>query len=374
MDFRDSLLSSYDYELNPKLIAQVPVEPRHSARLLMVEDASINYLASKHLKVWDLQEELLPGDLLVVNDTRVVKARVRVIRSGGGYAELLLLEPCGEGNWLCLARPAKRLRPGDILFLEADKQTSIQLKVICNHEIKGGKIVQFPKQYVDRETIEGLLDVYGEVPLPPYIDNQESVEPDRYQTRYAFRPGAVAAPTAGLHLSDELLQIFNSRGVELVRVTLHIGIGTFRPLDQESLEDLKLHSEWVEVTEEVVDAIQACRLRGGRVIAVGTTSVRALEGAFLAGEKCLKPFQGDVDLVIKPGYKFGVVDALLTNFHLPKSSLLLLVSALIGRERLLALYAEAIERQYRFFSYGDAMWISPKAVLPDARFQLSDGS
>ncbi len=374
-DPKDLQLSSYDYALDLKRIAQKPVEPRHEARLLIVDDNKAdNLVAARHAKVWDWQDELQPGDLLVLNDTRVLKARLRVRRSGGGLAELLLLEPLGEGKWLCLGRPAKRMRPGDLLWLEALEQDPIELQVLENDFASGGRIVQFPSCFFDRNNIEELLERYGEVPLPPYIEGHTSSDAERYQTRYAVHPGAVAAPTAGLHLSDELLKNLEIKGVSQAKVTLHIGLGTFRPLEIENLKDLKLHSEWVEVREEVVEAVELCRCRGGRIIAVGTTSVRALEGACIAGKGRLKPFKGRVDLVIKPGYRFGVVDGLLTNFHLPKSSLMLLVSALIGRKRLLALYEEAIKRQYRFYSYGDAMWIKPSAVITSARPQNQEGS
>ncbi|KZR70568.1 S-adenosylmethionine:tRNA ribosyltransferase-isomerase [Prochlorococcus marinus str. MIT 1313] len=367
LDPRDSLLSSYDYPLDPERIAQRPVEPRHAARLLIVQPLGMKPPIARHAEVWDWQEELRAGDLLVINDTRVLKARLRVRRSGGGLAELLVLEPRGEGRWLCLGRPAKRLRPADQLWLEALGEEPIALQVISKDSDSGGRIVQFPSHYANAEQLELLLERYGEVPLPPYIQRHDPSDSERYQTRYASRPGAVAAPTAGLHLSDELLEALKQRGVILTSVTLHVGLGTFRPLETEDLRHLQLHSEWVEVRDEVVEAVMACRARAGRVIAVGTTSVRALEGAALAGGGFLQSFCGPVDLVIQPGYRFAVVDGLLTNFHLPKSSLLLLVSAMVGRERLLALYAEAIEHQYRFFSYGDAMWIDPEAVLPAAR-------
>ncbi len=362
-DPRDYLLSSYDYALDPKCIAQIPVEPRHSARLLIVPKIGDDSSLARHVKVWDWQNELSAGDLVVLNDTRVLKARLRVRRTGGGLSELLLIEPLGEARWLCLARPAKRLKPGDYLWMEALEQDPIRLQVVGNHAASGGRIVQFPSDYVDRESIEVLLDRYGEVPLPPYIHRQNSDDKEeRYQTLFATRPGAVAAPTAGLHLSDELLKGLTQKGVKQATVTLHVGLGTFRPVEKENLGDLQLHSEWVEVRQSTVSAVESCRTSGGKVFAVGTTSVRALEGAFCAGGGRLRPFRGPVDLVIKPGYRFGVVNGLLTNFHLPKSSLLLLVSALVGREKLLALYQEAIERQYRFYSYGDAMWIGPEAI------------
>ena len=360
-DPRDLQLSSYDYPLPPERIAQAPVEPRHSARLLMVPPQGEPSTDAAHGQVWDLLEQLKPGDLLVVNDTRVLKARLAVRRSGGGLSELLVLEPRGEGRWLCLARPAKRMRPGDRLTIDG---TSISLTVLAEDPSSGGRVVQFPSDCRDAETIEGLLNDVGEVPLPPYIERHDPSDSQRYQTRYADRPGAVAAPTAGLHFSDELLAGLQKKGVDLARITLHVGLGTFRPVETEDLTALELHSEWVDVSPAVVESVQACR---GRVIAVGTTSVRALEGAAQAHGGVLKPYTGPVDLVIQPGYQFKVIQALLTNFHLPKSSLLLLVSALIGRETLLKLYAEAIERSYRFFSYGDAMWIDAAAVQPHAR-------
>ena len=363
-DPRDLQLSSYDYPLPPERIAQAPVEPRHSARLLMVPPQGEPSTDAAHGQVWDLLEQLQPGDLLVVNDTRVLKARLAVRRSGGGLSELLVLEPRGEGRWLCLARPAKRMRPGDSLTIDG---TSISLKVLAEDPASGGRVVQFPSNCRDAETIEALLNDVGEVPLPPYIERHDPSDSQRYQTRYADRPGAVAAPTAGLHFSDQLLAGLQQKGVGLARITLHVGLGTFRPVETEDLRDLSLHSEWVEVTPDLVAQVETCRRRGGRVIAVGTTSVRALEGAAAASGGMLQPLKGPVDLVIQPGFRFAVVQGLLTNFHLPKSSLLLLVSALIGRQRLLDLYEIAIEEAYRFYSYGDAMWIAPDSVLPEAR-------
>jgi len=358
----DTQLSSYDYLLPEELIAQRPWEPRHGARMLAVGPGE----GAQHQTVWQLQEQLRAGDLLVVNNTRVLRARLRAQRPSGGAVELLVLEPLGEGRWLCLAKPAKRLRAGDGLELMADGEPPLALQVLGSDAATGGRILQFPPEALGAVEMEPLLLRYGAIPLPPYIHSHDPSDNQRYQTRYATKPGAVAAPTAGLHLSDELLTAIQARGVELATVTLHVGLGTFRPLETEDLSQLQLHSEWVEVSPELVAAVAACRARGGRVIAVGTTSVRSLEAvAALNGGK-LVPHQGPVNLVIKPGYRFAVVQGLLTNFHLPRSSLLLLVSALIGRQRLLALYGEAIEQKYRFFSYGDAMWIPPAAVLPGA--------
>jgi S-adenosylmethionine:tRNA ribosyltransferase-isomerase len=373
----DLKLSSYDFQLPQERIAQRPVEPRHSARLLAVGTCPAAGTSARvgpdcrHLRVWDLQQELQPGDLLVVNDTRVLRARLEARRPSGGAVELLVLEPwtgsgAAAGQWLCLARPGKRLHPGDGLEVVAEGQPPLPVTVVARDGETGGRVIQFPPECDNAAALEPLLVRYGAIPLPPYIHEHDDSDNDRYQTRYAARPGAVAAPTAGLHLSDELLAAIRGRGVEIATTTLHVGLGTFRPVETEDLRGLELHSEWVEVSEALVAAVQACRARGGRVIAIGTTSVRSLEGvaALHGGE--LKPHTGPVNLVIQPGFRFAVVQGLLTNFHLPRSSLLLLVSALIGRQRLLALYAEAIKQQYRFFSYGDAMWIPPEAVLPPA--------
>ena len=407
IDPRDLLLSSYDFELPERCIAQRPVEPRHAARLLAVDAPSPEVAAAhgpcRHLNVWDLAEDLSPGDLLVVNDTRVLKARLRARRASGGAVELLVLEPAaltgsgsvplpqdsgetrreaescpggeagdpasalGPSDWLCLARPAKRLRPGDVVQLEHPGQPPLELPIVAADGQTGGRVVRFPSDCTSPEAIEALLARYGEMPLPPYIHEHDASDEERYQTRYAERPGSVAAPTAGLHLSDALLTRLRERGVEIAAVTLHVGLGTFRPVDQEDLRGLELHSEWVQVRPEAVEAVRACRERGGRVIAVGTTSVRTLEAVAALHGGALRPHTGPVTLVIQPGHRFAVVQGLLTNFHLPRSSLLLLVSALIGRRRLLALYEQAKAEGYRFFSYGDAMWIAPEAVLLQAR-------
>lgn len=379
-DPADLLLSSYDFDLPRERVAQRPVEPRHAARLLAVEREGQGQAPfARHLSVWDLQRELRPGDLMVVNDTRVLRARLEARRPSGGAVELLVLEPwqppaqgrqglaeAGPGRWLCLARPARKLKAGDWLEVVARGQPALPVQVLEEDPDTGGRIVQFPRDCGDAAALEPLLMRYGAIPLPPYIEQHDSSDNDRYQTTYAARPGAVAAPTAGLHLSEALLAAIRARGVELATTTLHVGLGTFRPVETEDLNQLELHSEWVEVTEELVTAVAACRARGGRVIAIGTTSVRSLEAVAQLHDGELRPHTGPVNLVIQPGYRFTVVQGLLTNFHLPRSSLLLLVSALLGRRRLLDLYAEAIRRNYRFFSYGDAMWIPPEAVLPAA--------
>jgi S-adenosylmethionine:tRNA ribosyltransferase-isomerase len=365
-DPADRRLSSYVFDLPEACIAQRPVEPRHAARLLMVGPHDGPPEGCHHGQVWDLADVLRPGDLLVVNDTRVLRARLQVQRPSGGRAELLVLEPRDDDLWLCLARPAKRLRPGQQVLLQAPGQPPLTLTVVGEDPATGGRLVRFPPGHGDAASLEPLLQRYGEVPLPPYIQQHDPADSERYQTRFASRPGAVAAPTAGLHLSDALLARLQDRGVERASVTLHVGLGTFRPLEEDDLTDLTLHQEWVELRPELVAAVEACQRRGGRVIAVGTTSVRSLEGVAALHGGCLQPHCGPVDLVIQPGFRFAVVQGMLTNFHLPRSSLLLLVSALIGRERLLKLYGLARDDGYRFFSYGDAMWIPPEAVLPDA--------
>jgi S-adenosylmethionine:tRNA ribosyltransferase-isomerase len=386
-DPADLSLSSYSYDLPESSIAQRPVEPRHAARMLVVPpcspSAAEESAAPRHLTVWDLQDDLRPGDLLVVNNTRVLRARLQARRPSGGEVELLVLEPAGlatpleapfdpaPSDWLCLARPARRLRPGEVLQLERADQPPVLLEIVAVDRASGGRVVRFPPDCTCPEAIEALLERYGEMPLPPYIRQHDPSDRERYQTRFASRPGAVAAPTAGLHLSDELLAALEARGVQRACLTLHVGLGTFRPVESEDLRQLTLHSEWVEVSEELVAAVEACRRRGGRVIAIGTTSVRSLEGVAALHGGRLVPFAGPVNLVIQPGFRFSVVQGLLTNFHLPKSSLLLLVSALIGRRQLLALYGEAMATGYRFFSYGDAMWIAPEAVLPSARPTMS---
>jgi len=320
-----------------------------------------------HQTVWELQQLLKPGDLLVVNNTRVLKARLQARRASGGAVELLVLEPVEDSDWLCLAKPAKRLKPGEILQMEHPGQPPQPLEIVAIDAETGGRVVRFPAECTTPEAIEALLARYGEIPLPPYIHQHSSEDDSRYQTRYASRPGAVAAPTAGLHLSDALLEALEARGVQRTTVTLHVGLGTFRPVETEDLTQLELHSEWVEVSAAAVEAVAQCRARGGRVIAVGTTSVRSLEAVAQLHGGELQPHAGPVNLVIQPGYRFAVVQGLLTNFHLPKSSLLLLVSALVGRRRLLDLYEEAKAEGYRFFSYGDAMWIAPESVLESAR-------
>ena len=291
-DPADQRLSSYVFDLPEAFIAQRPVEPRHGARLLAVDPAEP--AGCRHLTVWDLQHQLRAGDLLVVNNTRVLKARLQVRRASGGQVELLVLEPVAGSDWLCLARPAKRLKPGELLQLEHPGQPAVALEVIAVDAASGGRVVRFPQPCTTPEAIEALLARYGTMPLPPYIQQHSDDDDSRYQTLYASRPGAVAAPTAGLHLSDALLEAIRARGVAIAETTLHVGLGTFRPVDTEDLTQLELHSEWVEVSPALVEAVRACRARGGRVIAVGTTSVRSLEAVAQLHGGVLQPHTGPV--------------------------------------------------------------------------------
>ena len=338
-------LDDFDYQLPPELIAQQAV-PRGESRLLVVGERG----RRRHRGIADLPELLAPGDLLVVNDSRVLPARLFARRQpGGGRVELLLVERLGPRRWTALARPGRRLRPGSRLETEGE----------LGLEIEG----------VDQEglfTLRGdrplmpVLERHGHVPLPPYIDRpDEPGDRERYQTVYARVPGSIAAPTAGLHFDDRLLAALDDRGVEVCGLTLHVGPGTFQPLRGRSLEEHRMAAERFEVTPRAAQQVAAARRRGGRVVAVGTTAVRTLE-TVAAGDGLIAPGSGRTGLFIRPGHRFRVVDLLLTNFHLPRSTLLLLVCALGGRERVLAAYREAVAEGYRFYSYGDAMLVGPE--------------
>ncbi|ACK69908.1 S-adenosylmethionine/tRNA-ribosyltransferase-isomerase [Gloeothece citriformis PCC 7424] len=362
----DRLLSSYDYQLPSELIAQTPVVPRDSSRLLIV-DSLTTY---SHSVFRDLGKWLLPGDLLVFNNTRVIPARLYGRKVTGSPVEILLLEEKSNLCWLALVKPGKRFKIGsEIEFYSSiaqgeNQEVVLKAKVLERDETTGGRLLQFELKS-DRSFWE-LLEQIGEIPFPPYISSSDA-KASQYQTVYAQKSGAVAAPTAGLHFTNELLESLLSQGIDQAHVTLHVGVGTFRPVEVEDITQHLMHTEWVEVPEATVQKIEATKARGGRVIAVGTTVVRSLEGAAKETQppdgKYLLPFRGKTDLFIYPGYSWGVVDGLITNFHLPKSSLLMLVSALIGRERLLSLYQVAIEERYRFYSFGDAMLILPSAVI-----------
>lgn len=354
----DQQLSSYDYELPEELIAQTPAVPRDSSRLLVIDSP----LTQIHTHFYQLPEWLLPGDLLVLNNTETLRARLYGHKTTGAQVEVLLLEEGAKNCWLALVKPGKRFQVGGEIIFDAPEgmasEVPLKAKVIATDEATGGRWLQFliPPEL----SFQSLLASYGEVPLPPYITSKES-DASQYQTVYAKRPGAVAAPTAGLHFTEELLQRLQDKGIQTAYVTLHVGVGTFRPVEVENIKTHQMHSEWVDVSLETVRKIEETKAAGGRIIAVGTTTVRSLEGAAQASEGKLAPFCGKTELFIYPGYRFCVVEGLITNFHLPRSSLLMLVSALIGRPRLLDLYAEAIAQRYRFYSFGDAMLILPSA-------------
>ncbi|GAB4547364.1 MAG: tRNA preQ1(34) S-adenosylmethionine ribosyltransferase-isomerase QueA [Pleurocapsa sp.] len=356
----DFLLSNYDYQLPEKLIAQSPAVPRDSSRLLVVNSLKCHV----HSIFRNLTEWLLPGDLLVLNNTRVIPARLYGTKTTGAPVEILLLEERGNNCWLALVKPGKRFKQdAEIIFRPANNQTwqnnfQLKAKVVGRDEATGGRLLQF--ELPSEKSLWQFLEEFGEVPLPPYITSNSTDYGDRYQTVFARKLGAVAAPTAGLHFTEELLQKLQQHGVAQTYITLHVGVGTFRPVEADNITDHAMHQEWIEVSEETVEKIRATKARGGRVIAVGTTATRALEGAAKASHNSLEAFRGKTDLFIYPGYQWQVVDGLITNFHLPGSSLLMLVSALIGRQRLLDLYQDAIAQEYRFYSFGDAMLILPQ--------------
>ena len=353
----DRLLSAYDYQLPEEQIAQTAAVPRDSARLLVINDQTQH---SHHI-FRELPNLLKSGDLLVLNNTRVLPARLYGRKPNGTSVEVLLLEEQQTNQWLALVKPGRRLKPGSkILFtpLHSDCSISLSAIVVASDEATRGRVIQF--EVSGSQSLLEVLNQFGQLPLPPYITDSDS-QPEQYQTVYADRLGAVAAPTAGLHFTPELLDRLQQKGVEQSFVTLHVGVGTFRPVETEDITHHQMHGEWVEVSPETVEQIRHTQDRGGRVIAVGTTSVRSLEAAAQTGE--IQPYCGKTSLFIYPGYRWRVVEGLITNFHLPKSSLLMLVSALIGRERLLKLYQDAIEHHYRFYSFGDAMIILPEAKI-----------
>lgn len=357
---QDLQLSSYHYQLLQSHIAQSPAVPRDSSRLLIV-DSPFNCV---HAKFRDLGDWLKSGDLLVLNNTRVIPARLYGRKATGSQVEVLLIEEKTNNCWLALVKPGKRFKLGakitfDRVVPSPNLDFSLQATVVGRDEATGGRILQF--ELPSGQSLWQYLADYGQLPLPPYITNSESAD-DRYQTVYGSQPGAIAAPTAGLHFTPELLAQLREEGIEQTYITLHVGVGTFRPVEAEQITNHAMHQEWIEVDEQTVAKIRETKERGGRVIAVGTTATRALEGTVKESQSgTLQPFRGKTDLFIYPGYQWQIVDGLITNFHLPGSSLLMLVSALIGRERLLSLYQEAIALNYRFYSFGDAMLILPQA-------------
>ncbi|BCL34930.1 tRNA preQ1(34) S-adenosylmethionine ribosyltransferase-isomerase QueA [Nostoc sp. MS1] len=373
----DFSLAGYDYELPPDRIAQNPAVPRDSSRLLVVNSQTTGKetLPLHHI-FRELPDILRPGDLLIMNNTKVIPARLFGRKTSGAEVEILLLEERKFNCWLALVKPGKRFKKGTQINFErletGDRRVggddiekssssllslSLTATVLETDEATGGRLLQF--DLPEGQSLVQVLDQFGEIPLPPYITASQAAD-EQYQTVYAEQPGAIAAPTAGLHFTPELLENLRDRNINQAFITLHVGVGTFRPVEVEDVATHQMHEEWIEVPAATVEQIKATKAAGGRIIAVGTTVVRALEGAAVSGE--LQAFCGKTDLFIYPGYKWQVVEGLITNFHLPRSSLLMLVSALIGRERLLNIYQEAIASGYRFYSFGDAMLILPEGV------------
>lgn len=337
------LRSDFHYDLPQELIAQAPLRERRASRLLVLDGGSGT--VDDRLFA-DLPELVRPGDLLVFNDTRVLPARVIGRKPTGGRVELLLERLLGPRSALVHLQASKKPAPGSHVELPGGARARV-----------GGRRAELTEIELDRNVV-AFFEAHGQTPLPPYIARMpDEADRERYQTVFARAPGAVAAPTAGLHFDSALLDLLAARGVDRTFVTLHVGAGTFAPVRTERVEDHELHAEWLEVTAATCAAVERCRARGGRVVAVGTTSVRALETAARGGK--VTPVAGDSRLYIYPGFEFRVVDAMVTNFHLPESSLLMLVCAFAGREQTLAAYRHAVAQRYRFFSYGDAMLVTP---------------
>jgi S-adenosylmethionine:tRNA ribosyltransferase-isomerase len=337
----EASLSSYSYDLPTELIAQTPIEPRDAARLLVL-DRSLGRV--EHRRVRDLPTLLRTGDLIVANRSRVLPSRLIGRKQGsGGRVELLLLRPLDDRAWEALVG-GRRVGTGQLI------EIGESLSVEVGDATDAGRVVRFP---AGSDPLQ-MIHRYGHAPLPPYIHDYAG-DPNRYQTVYAREEGSAAAPTAGLHFTPELLQAVSDAGIGWGTVLLHVGLDTFKPMTDEDVAQHRIHREWIEVTDELVQRVAATKAAGGRVVAVGTTTVRALEHAARSGE--LQPYRGEADLFIAPGFRFRVVDVLLTNFHMPHSSLLLLVSAFAGREPILRAYEEAVRQRYRFLSFGDAMLI-----------------
>lgn len=338
-------VSDFDYELPEELIAQDPLEKRSESRL-MVLDKETGKVTHKHF--YDISEYINEGDCLVINNTRVIPARLYGSKEGTNAAiEILLLKRIDANTWECLTRPGKKARVGArIIFGEG-----ILVGEIVDIVEEGNRLIRFEYDGI----FEEILDKLGEMPLPPYITHKLK-DKNRYQTVYAKYDGSAAAPTAGLHFTPELIQELRDKGIKIAEVTLHVGLGTFRPVKVENVLEHHMHSEYYEINKEACDIINSTKESGGRVISVGTTSTRTIESA--ADENgYLTPKKGNTDIFIYPGYEFKVIDSLITNFHLPESTLIMLVSALAGRENVLSAYEEAVKEKYRFFSFGDAMLI-----------------
>jgi S-adenosylmethionine:tRNA ribosyltransferase-isomerase len=343
-----SRTADYGFELPPELIAQHPAERRDQSRLLVLHRSTGQV---EHRAFADVVDLVRPGDAMVLNESRVFPARLRGVRPGGGGAEVLLLNPASTADdrtWRALVRPGAKLKPGRTLEIGADLTVEI-LETLAD----GNRLVRIHSPL----TLDEALQRHGEVPLPPYVRREATAEDrSRYQTVYARERGSVAAPTAGLHFTPALLAAIEARGVAIARLVLHVGIGTFRPVEVDDPAEHRMHAEWYRVSEEAAATVNRARAGGGAVWAVGTTSVRTLETA-ADPDGHIRSGEGWTDIFIRPPYRFRAVDRLLTNFHLPRSTLIMLVAALAGREATLAAYREAVEHRYRFFSYGDAMAI-----------------
>lgn len=350
----DRLLTSYLYDLPPELIAQTPVVPRDHSKLLVVEPVNKSLNPHSHRQFFEIADLLRSGDLLVFNNTKVIPARLHGYKDSGAKIEVLLLTEQAPNTWLALVKPGRKILVGSKLIFPAVGLPDLVAEVIDRDAPSGGRILRF--LVPENKPLLEILDSYGEIPFPPYVTASEATA-EQYQTVYAQDPGSVAAPTAGLHFTPELLQELLDRGINQATVTLHVGIGTFRPVTAADITQHEMHGEWLTVGAEAVAQILAAKAQGGRVFAVGTTTVRCLETAAQDGE--IRPYSGQTKIFIYPGYAWRLVDGLITNFHLPGSSLMMLVGALIGRRRLLDLYEIAIGKGYRFYSFGDAMLILP---------------
>lgn len=336
--------SDFDFYLPEELIAQTPLEKRDTSRLLHL-DKQTGEIEHKHF--YDIKQYLHEGDCLVLNDSRVLPARLIGARSTGGTVELVLLRDLGDNRWECLSRPGRKTKLGQELVFGNGELTAVVEEVTLG----GNRIVKFSYEGIFLEILERL----GKMPLPPYI-KEELQDSERYQTVYSKELGSAAAPTAGLHFTKELLAEIADMGVKICYVTLHVGLGTFRPVKADKIEDHEMHSEFCIVPDETAETVNTVKRAGGRVIAVGTTSCRTLE-SFTTEDGTLQATSGWTNIFIYPGYKFKCIDALITNFHLPESTLIMLVSALAGRENILNAYNTAVKERYRFFSFGDAMMI-----------------
>lgn len=347
-------LSDFHFELPNELIARYPQPSRTASRLLHLDGATGQCADKQFTDILDLVQE---GDLLVFNNTRVIPARVFGRKATGGKIEVLVERVLDEHRILAHVRSSKSPKEGAALLL--GEQDEFNATMVARHD------ALFEIQFESNESVFDILNQIGHMPLPPYIDRpDEDADKERYQTVYNQKPGAVAAPTAGLHFDNELLDQIKSKGVDFAYVTLHVGAGTFQPVRVDKIEEHHMHAEYVEVPQDVVDAIEATKARGGRVIAVGTTSVRSLESAAQDAKSKgtpLVPFYGDTEIFIYPGYQYQLIDALITNFHLPESTLIMLVSAFAGYDAVMSAYEHAVTQKYRFFSYGDAMFVTPKA-------------